>query len=536
MVEEASRIPPHDLDAEHAVLGAAMSEPDVPAMVAGRLLPTDFYTESHRVIYRRILELHEAERSVDRITVAAELRAHDELDAVGGVPKLFQLIEAAHIPAFVPGCITVIIEASFRRTLIKIGRETEQASYDATTPGQVLGRLREQLDSIERRLGSTAEPLPLYTWSELVARQREKVNYLWPGWAPEKKVLLVAGAGDSLKSFLCTFLVAMVAAGRPALEPDDNNNPCAQGPAIIVSAENGIDEDTRRVQLIHRGHELPDDLPVTILSADNLSLRDVGTWASFTAKVETIRPRLIVIDSGISVADLENENDNAAVAAFMKKCVSPLARTYGAAVLLIVHSPKPPTQRGSLPFTDEHVARGASAWRNAADGVLYLKRDKSLGKDAVILRPAKVRTGFRHKPIWFRIDTTDSDEDGQPTAVQVRYGGEFAEETGKAEEAAAALATALPAAIAILKQTPGSRTSKLVDALEAAGISEGTARRAVDVLRGKKPWPNGPYTGKKQAVVDEAPGPRKAVFLTFNPSMESAVTVAPPTDEDEVPF
>lgn len=375
---------------------------------------------------------------------------------------------------------------------------------------------------------SSVEPLPTHTWAEMVARQRPSLQYLWPGWIVEKKIMLVAGAGDSMKSFLCLFIAAMVSAGRPALEPDNNDNPCAQGTVLVVSAENGYDEDTRRVQLLHRGHQLPAELPVTLLEADQLSLSDAATWATFSALVAELQPRLIIIDSGISVAALDNENDNAAVAAFMKHCIAPLARVYGAAVMLIVHSPKPPTQRGSLPFTDEHVARGASAWRNAADGVLYLKRDKSLGKDAVVVRPAKVRVGFRHPPIWFRIETTETDSDGQAIAVQVRYGGEFTEETGQASEAAAALDKAIHAGISILKATPGMQPKRLVEALTSGGFTEATARRAMAVLRGGKEWPSGPHQGKKRGVVDEAKGPGRSVFLTFNSASGE--------DEDEVPF
>jgi hypothetical protein len=497
---------------------------------------TDFYTEAHRTLYSAMLTMAAAGQPIDQITLGEELRRHDQLTFVGGPAKLAVLVEAGATASYLSGYCTIIRDLAVLRELIQRSSQLLTRAYEAQgDAGELLSAATDQLGELERRLVAARDPLPMHTWAELITRKAEKLVYDWPGWVVEKKIILIAGAGDSMKSFLCTYLSTMIAAGRPALEPDNNDNPCRQGPVLIVSAENGLDEDTRRCQLLRRGHALPDDLPITILEADQLSLRDAATWTSFTVKVLELKPKLIVVDSGISVADLDNENDNAAVAAFMKKCIQPLARIYGATVLLIVHSPKPPTQRGSLPFTDEHVARGASAWRNAADGVLYLKRDKSLGKDAVIIRPAKVRAGFRHPPIWFRIETTEVDEDGQATAVQFRYGGEFTEETGQAAEAAAALAKAIPIAIQVLKQTPGSRIAKLLEAMTAAGITEATARRALAVLRGQKPWPSGPYKDKKQAVVDEAPGPRKMVFLTFNASMESAVTL-PPAEDDEVPF
>lgn len=535
MIEFPARIPPHNLDAERAVLGAVLLEGASALAKVSGLIRSDFFTDAHSTVFGVMLELGARDEAIDLITVSEELRRRDELEFVGGAPLLALLVEQASIYAHLPSYVTIVRDMAVLRDLIQAATQTITDAFDAKLDAQVV---LDQSAARHERLAQRAviaDALPVHTWAQMVQRTREKLNYLWPGWIVEKKVILVAGAGDSMKSFLCVFLAAMVAAGKPALEPDDTDTPCSQGPALIVSAENGYDEETRRVQLLRRGHQLPDDLPFTVLEADQLSLRDPETWTSFTALVSNLQPRVIVIDSGISVADLDNENDNAAVAAFMKKCIAPLARVHGASVLLIVHSPKPPTQRGSLPFTDEHVARGASAWRNAADGVLYLKRDKSLGKDAVVLRPAKVRSGFRHPPIWFRVETTEKDADGQDTAVQVRYGGEFTEETGQASEKAAALVKAIPVAIQVLKTTPGSRVTKLLESVVAAGVTEATARRAIAVIRGQQPWPSGPYRDKKQAVVDEAPGPRKMVYLTFNTSL-SVPTEAPEPDEDDLPF
>jgi hypothetical protein len=504
-------------------------------LLAARLVPGDFFTEHHAAIFERLLAMHAAGRAIDRVTLAAELRAHGDYDRVGGMPKLLQLEEEGSTLTYVPEYARLILEAALNRALLRISAATITTAFDNRPPAEGLRRLRDELADLERRVGATTQPLPAYSWSEVISQAPEKLVFLWPGWVLERRVMLVAGAGDSMKSFLCTFLAAMVGAGRPAL--DDDGAPCRQGAALIVSAENGLEEDRRRFHLLRRGYDLPDDLPVTLLDAGSLSLRDPATWASFITLVQVQRPRLIVIDSGIAVADLENENDNASVAAFMKNCIVPLARIHGATVLLIVHSPKPPKEKG-LVLTDEHVARGASAWRNSADGMLYLKRDRSLGEHAVVLRPAKARGGYRHPPIWFHIKNTELDTTETPpiaTAVKLEYGGTFTEETGQASAAAAALGKALEAGIQVLKQTPGSRIQVLVDALVGLKISEATARRAIAVLRGHKEWPAGPYVGKKQSVVDEAPGPRKMVFLTFNPSMDAALAVSA-SEDDDVPF
>jgi hypothetical protein len=193
--------------------------------------------------------------------------------------------------------------------------------------------------------------------------------------------------------------------------------------------------------------------------------------------------------------------------------VLPLARQDGATVYLIGHSPKPPVQPGAR-FGDEHVARGASDWRNAADTVLYLKRDATLGELAVVLRHAKTRVGRRHPPVWFQL------EDVVPgKAARVVFGGAYDDTSGQGE--AAGLSKAVQATITTLKASPGGiYLTTLMSALTKGEgrCSEATARRAVAVVRGKQPWPAGPFKGKHHAVVTEDRHGRQR-FLTFDPAL-----------------
>jgi hypothetical protein len=80
------------------------------------------------------------------------------------------------------------------------------------------------------------------------------------------------------------------------------------------------------------------------------------------------------VDSAIALSGVADENDNTAVTAFMKRRIVPFSRQHHVTVYVIAHSPKPPLQPGQR-LTDEHVARGASAWRNTSDALLYLRRD-----------------------------------------------------------------------------------------------------------------------------------------------------------------
>ena len=89
------RIPPHNLDAEKAVLGALLTNGSnsgaVVDTVTSILKSEDFYRDAHRIIYDAILEIVHANKTADFITVGEELDRRKRLDAVGGLAYITSL-------------------------------------------------------------------------------------------------------------------------------------------------------------------------------------------------------------------------------------------------------------------------------------------------------------------------------------------------------------------------------------------------------------------------------------------------------------
>src|SRR3989442_4212447 len=108
-LEVPSRIPPHNLDAERAVLGAVLLEGrEALPRVIEVLRPSDFYTEAHRAIYQAMLTLFDRAEPVDVLTLTEELRRSDQLQFVGGPAALALLVEQASIAAYL-GSYTAIV-------------------------------------------------------------------------------------------------------------------------------------------------------------------------------------------------------------------------------------------------------------------------------------------------------------------------------------------------------------------------------------------------------------------------------------------
>src|ERR1019366_5500174 len=79
------RVPPQDLLAEEAVLGAMMLSREAVEVVLEILEEQDFYREANRKIFRAIVTLHDKKEPVDMITVPNELKRIGEFDNIGGV-------------------------------------------------------------------------------------------------------------------------------------------------------------------------------------------------------------------------------------------------------------------------------------------------------------------------------------------------------------------------------------------------------------------------------------------------------------------
>lgn len=151
-LEVPSRIPPHNLDAERAVLGAVLLEgretlPRVIELLRG----SDFYTEAHRTMFETMLRLFDRGEPVDLITLSEELRRVGALEAVGGPAALALLVEHASIAAHLTAYAGIVRDMAVLRELIQTSTHIITQAFDAKEDVQAL------VDDAERRIFALAE-------------------------------------------------------------------------------------------------------------------------------------------------------------------------------------------------------------------------------------------------------------------------------------------------------------------------------------------------------------------------------------------
>jgi replicative DNA helicase len=147
-----SRIPPHNLDAERAVLGAILLEGrETLPRVIEQLRPTDFYTDAHRTVYEAMLRLFDRGEPVDLLTLSEELRRADQLQPIGGHAALALFVEQASIAAHLMSYSAIVRDMATLRETISVCTEVIEEAFEAKVDVQTM------VDSAERRIFGLAE-------------------------------------------------------------------------------------------------------------------------------------------------------------------------------------------------------------------------------------------------------------------------------------------------------------------------------------------------------------------------------------------
>ncbi len=131
-IDAIGRIPPHNLEAEQAVLGCMLLDTDVIPTVTELIRSSDFYRDDHREICEAIIDITEKAGPVDIITVSEQLQLRGTLDAVGGLDYLAAITSAVPTTANARHYAKIVEEKSLLRKLIKAASEISATSYEAS--------------------------------------------------------------------------------------------------------------------------------------------------------------------------------------------------------------------------------------------------------------------------------------------------------------------------------------------------------------------------------------------------------------------
>ncbi|WP_418309261.1 replicative DNA helicase [Phascolarctobacterium succinatutens] len=140
------RVPPQNIEAEQAVLGAMLIDKEAIAKATEVLSADDFYREAHRVIFSAMLELYNKNEAVDMVTVTEILKRDNKLEDIGGIAYITSLANVVLTAANVKYHADIVAEKSVLRQLVRVSTEIAAMGYEAN---EDVGTL---LDTAESRI------------------------------------------------------------------------------------------------------------------------------------------------------------------------------------------------------------------------------------------------------------------------------------------------------------------------------------------------------------------------------------------------
>jgi replicative DNA helicase len=167
---------PHNVEAEQAVLGALLIDPDAIFKVNTFVRYQDFYVERHQWIYDAITALHERREAVDFVTLCDELERRERLVEMGGAAYLTSLINLTPTALNIEYYAHIVERTSTLRRLIGAAGEIAALAYEDTDDvDEVVDRAEQILFGVsQRRISRDMQPI-----RDLVSEYYDRIDYLY---------------------------------------------------------------------------------------------------------------------------------------------------------------------------------------------------------------------------------------------------------------------------------------------------------------------------------------------------------------------
>ena len=300
------KIPPNNLEAEKATLGAILMNSSSLLAVSKILSPDDFYKNANKKIFEAMLNLDRQNSSnVDILTVIQELKRLGELDAAGGAAYVSSLTSEVPTTANVEYYAQIVQENSIRRSLIQTSNEIIACAFDDTVPtGAMLEDAERKIfDITEKQHTSEYKSIssmvqPIFTLIEQRKKSGSDCTGIPSGYPDldaktngfQNSELIVIGARPSKgKTALALSMAANIACrskkkvGFFSLETDGMAlmQRLLAGEAKVNSRhiQSGLLSQREWAKLMAAGNQLYENFPMFICDTPNMRLIDLRTEA-----------------------------------------------------------------------------------------------------------------------------------------------------------------------------------------------------------------------------------------------------------------
>lgn len=397
------KLQPHNVEAEEAVLGSLLIDPDAIIRVATFLQPPDFFVERHGWVYEAIRDLHERREPADLVTLTDELSRREQLDEVGGAAFLTSLINATPTSIHAEYYARIVERTAVLRRLIDAAGQIARLAYDPSQEADVVVDRAEEIifGVAARRVERDLRPI-----RQVLDKYYDRVEYLYQhrgeiigiptgladldkilGGMQRSDVLILAGRPGMGKTSLA-LSIALHAARRWqkrvalfSLEMSDE-----QLVQRLISAETGIDSQRLRLGDI-KENEWPTFIQATnLLSHTSFFIDDTPAISALELRTKARRLHaehgldLLIIDYlQLMRGDSNSENRQQEIS-YISRSIKALARELNIPILALSQlSRQVESRHDKRPMLSD--LRESGSLEQDADVVMFVYRDDVYNPD-----------------------------------------------------------------------------------------------------------------------------------------------------------
>jgi len=388
---------PQNVEAEEAVLGSLLIDPEALFRVTPFLKGDDFYIQKNAWIYEDILALHERREPIDFVTLCDELERREQLEEVGGAAYITRLINAVPSAIHVEAYGHIVEHAAIRRRLIGAASEIAQLAYQEDEDVDLTVDKAEQalFNVSQRRITRDLAPI-----QDIIRSYYDRIEYLYdhrgePLGVPTGFIDLDRLLGGMQRSDFI-IVAARPSVGKTSLCLSFARNAARHGQRVaifslemsgeqivqrLVSAETGIDAQRLRLGNLHE-NEWPLFVQATGKLADHpIFIDDTPSISALQLRTKARRLHaehgldLVIVDYlQLMTGDVRSENRVQEVS-YISRSIKALARELDVPVVAASQLSRAVEQRSDKrPVLAD--LRESGSLEQDADVVMFIYRDE----------------------------------------------------------------------------------------------------------------------------------------------------------------
>ncbi len=403
------KVPPHNIEAEQAVLGALLLNWGAMAEVVSNLRPDRFYSLQNQIIYDALVKLYTKSATGDTISLINELTVEGKLEQAGGAAYIASLTDTVPSAANIDYYAEMVLDRAARRDLIHISSELKASSFDLQKESNSL------LDEAEQKIFALAEKnetTSIYSAQDIMVKEIELIEARYKsknqftgvptGFAKldtytsgfQNSELIIIGARPSIgKTALALSMIQNIAC--------EKRIPCGffslEMPYESIGMRLLAQEARVPMQKIRSGMLKVDDVkkiqdaagrwfeaPLYTVDTPNMKLLDLRAVARRMVKNQGVK--IIFIDY---IGLISTDDPTAPVfeqVSLISKSLKALARELSIPIVALCQVAR--DAEGQEPNLAQ--LRGSGSIEQDADVVMFLHRDRIKDGDSIAAQDAKI--------------------------------------------------------------------------------------------------------------------------------------------------